>query len=75
MINSANNNVLIIRSMPYDFNPESYNVQEIGIGKALCNFGYNCDYITFKKKIKKNGFFMKKMDVKQDGLKSQEYVF
>lgn len=57
MINSANNNVLIIRSMPYDFNPESYNVQEIGIGKALCNFGYNCDYITFKKKDQKEWVF------------------
>ncbi|NLL92680.1 MAG: glycosyltransferase family 4 protein [Clostridiales bacterium] len=45
-----NKKVLLIRTMPYDFDPTSYNVQEIGIGKAFCKLGYDYDYITVKKK-------------------------
>lgn len=42
--------VLLLRFNPYDRDPKAYNVQEIGIGKALCDLGYNFDYVTFKKK-------------------------
>lgn len=42
--------VLLVRSNPYDFDPSSYNVQEIGMGKAFCEMGYNFDFVTFKKK-------------------------
>ena len=49
--------VLVLRTMPYDFDPNSYNVQEIGIGKAFCKLGYDYDYITVKKRDQKEWVF------------------
>ena len=49
--------VLLVRTMPYDFDPNSYNVQEIGIGKAFCRLGYDYDYITVKKHDQKEWVF------------------
>jgi len=42
--------ILLIRNTPYDASPSSYNVQEIGIGKAFCRLGYDYDHVCFKKK-------------------------
>lgn len=41
--------ILYVRTGPYDLNINSYNVQEIGLGKAFCRLGYDVDIITFKK--------------------------
>ena len=49
--------ILMVRSNPYDFNPNSYNVQEVGLGKAFCHLGYDYDYITFKKHDQKEWIF------------------
>lgn len=56
--------VLMVRSNPYDFDPHSYNVQEIGIGKALCDLGYDYDFLTFKKKDPKAWVFYECNDSK-----------
>lgn len=42
--------ILLVRSAPYDLNVNTYNVQEVGLGKAFCELGYDFDLITFKKK-------------------------
>lgn len=42
--------VLVLRFSPYDSNPNSYNIQEVGIGKAFCRMGYDYDHICFRKK-------------------------
>lgn len=44
------NRVLFVRSTPYDEDNTSYNVQGIGIAKAFCRLGYNCDYLNFNKR-------------------------
>lgn len=49
--------VLLVRTMPYDFNPDSYNVQEMGMGKAFCRQGYDFDFVTVKKKKQKSWIF------------------
>lgn len=49
--------ILLVRTMPYDFDPTSYNVQEIGLGKAFCRLGYDYDYVTVKKKNQKEWVF------------------
>ena len=41
--------VLYVRSAPYDLDINSYNIQEIGLGKAFCELGYDFDFIAFKK--------------------------
>lgn len=41
--------ILLIRNTPYDASPSSYNIQEIGIGKAFCRLGYDYDHVCFKK--------------------------
>lgn len=41
--------ILYVRTGPYDLNINSYNVQEIGLGKAFCRLGYDVDIIIFKK--------------------------
>ncbi len=43
-------NIAFIRSTPYDGRTNIYNDQGVGITKAFCQLGYNCDYIDFKKK-------------------------
>ena len=49
--------ILLVRTMPYDFDPTSYNVQEIGLGKAFCRLGYDYDYVTVKKRDQKEWVF------------------
>lgn len=41
--------ILYVRSAPYDLNINTYNVQEVGLGKAFCELGYDFDFIAFKK--------------------------
>lgn len=41
--------ILLIRNTPYDADPNGYNIQEIGLGKAFCRLGYDYDHICFKK--------------------------
>lgn len=41
--------VLYVRSAPYDLDINTYNIQEIGLGKAFCEIGYDFDFIAFKK--------------------------
>lgn len=39
--------ILFVRANPYEENLNSYNVQGVGIAKAFCKLGYDCDYLTF----------------------------
>lgn len=41
--------ILLVRSTPGDLNIGGYNVQQIGLGKAFVDMGYNYDFITLKK--------------------------
>lgn len=38
--------VLVVRTTPYNEDINSYNVQSIGIAKAICRLGYDCDYLS-----------------------------
>ena len=49
--------VLVLRFSPYDSNPNSYNIQEVGIGKAFCRMGYDYDHICFREKNPKQWVF------------------
>lgn len=44
-----NKKILYVRSAPYDVDINGYNIQEIGLGKAFCELGYDFDFIAFKK--------------------------
>ena len=52
--------VLFVRTPPYDVNPNTYNMQQVGIGRAFCDKGYDYDFITFKKKDPKEWVFYEK---------------
>ncbi len=41
--------ILLVRSTPNDLDVDGYNVQQLGLGKAFVNLGYDYDFITFKK--------------------------
>lgn len=41
--------ILMVRSIPNDLDIKGYNLQQIGLGKAFCDKGYDFDFITFKK--------------------------
>lgn len=41
--------ILFVRTVPYDFNPNTYNVQGFGLGKAFCKMGYDFDFLYFSK--------------------------
>ncbi|MBO4701591.1 MAG: glycosyltransferase family 4 protein [Lachnospiraceae bacterium] len=41
--------ILFVRSTPYDEDLNGYNVQGVGIAKAFCRLGYDCDYLNFHK--------------------------
>ena len=56
--------ILFVRTPPYDANFNNYNVQQIGMGKAFCEKGYDFDYITFKKKNQKEWCFYEYNDNK-----------
>lgn len=48
--------ILFVRSTPNDIDINTYNIQQVGLGKALCNLGYSFDYITYKKNNPRNTF-------------------
>ena len=41
--------ILLVRSTPNDLDINGYNVQQVGLGKAFVNMGYNYDFITLKR--------------------------
>lgn len=41
--------ILFVRTPPYDLDPSSYNLQQIGMGRAFCDQGFDFDFITFKR--------------------------
>lgn len=49
--------VLFVRTPCGDLNPNTYNNQQIGMGKAFCRMGYDFDFITFKKHDQKEWTF------------------
>lgn len=59
-------NVLVIRFTPYDPDFSSYNIQEVGLGKAFCRLGYNYTYICFRRKDQKRWTFYE-----QNGCKAE----
>lgn len=58
--NMANKKILLIRNTPYDADFSTYNIQEVGLGKAFCRLGYDYDHICFKKKNQKTWSFYDK---------------
>lgn len=42
-----NKKILFVRTVPQDFNPNGYNVQGFGLGKAFCKLGYDFDFLSF----------------------------
>lgn len=42
-----NKKILYVRSGPYKVNLNSYNLQEVGFSKALCDMGFNCDIVYY----------------------------
>lgn len=46
----AKKKILLVRNTPYDADFSTYNIQEVGIGKAFCKLGYDYDHICFKEK-------------------------
>lgn len=45
--------ILFVRTVPYNFNPNTYNVQGFGLGKAFCKLGYDFDFLCFSSKGEK----------------------
>lgn len=45
--------ILFVRTVPYDFNANTYNVQGFGLGKAFCRLGYDFDFLCFSSKEEK----------------------
>lgn len=41
--------LLYLRSAPYQLNYKSYNLQEVGLAKAFCKHGYDCDIVYYSK--------------------------
>lgn len=58
--------ILFLRTPPYDINPNSYNNQQIGLGKAFCRMGYDFDFVTFKRRNQMEWVFFE-----QDGCKAK----
>lgn len=48
--------VLLIRATPNDIDIKAYNVQQVGIGKAFCDMGYDYDFVTFKRRSPRQEF-------------------
>lgn len=40
--------ILIVRPWPYEIDPRSYNVQEIGLARALVKKGHECGIVLYK---------------------------
>lgn len=49
--------ILMLRPGPWDSDYKSYNIQEVGIGKAFCRLGYDYDYVCFQTKPKEPWVF------------------
>lgn len=55
------NKILYVRSGPYQVDPNSYNLQELGLASAFHKYGYQCDVMYYHKEkdfdqvIEKNG--------------------
>lgn len=45
-----NKKILFFRSAPYDEDLNGYNIQGMGIAKAFCRWGYDCDFVSFRSK-------------------------
>ena len=43
--------ILYVRSGPYQVDPSSYNLQELGLASALKDAGYECDVLYYHKKM------------------------
>ena len=41
--------ILLVRSTPNDIDINGYNVQQVGLGRAFVDLGYDYDFVTFKK--------------------------
>lgn len=52
-----NKKILFLETPPYDVDFNTYNIQEVGLGKAFCRLGYDYDFITFKKRNQKEWIF------------------
>lgn len=44
-----NKRILLVRATPNDIDIKGYNVQQVGLGKAFVDMGYDYDFITFKR--------------------------
>lgn len=53
---AMNKKILLVRSTPNDLDLYAYNVQQLGLGKAFCEAGYDYDFITFKKSAPRKEF-------------------
>lgn len=45
--------ILIVRLFPYEININNYNVQEIGLAKALVRKGHKCDIVFYTKGLER----------------------
>lgn len=54
--------VLLVRSAPFDANSQGYNVQEMGLAKALCDKGFDVDWYALKSKNQTTFIFYEKDD-------------
>lgn len=52
--------VLYVRSGPYKVNLNSYNLQEIGFSKALCDMGFSCDIVYYSDENKDEKIYSNK---------------
>ncbi len=77
--------ILIVRLFPYEIDITNYNVQEIGLAKALIKKGNQCDIVLFTKtrtKIEKlkvengeiNIFWMKALNFFKNGIYGKELL-
>lgn len=41
--------ILVVRATPTDLDINAYNVQQVGLGKAFVDMGYDYDFVTLKK--------------------------
>lgn len=51
--------ILLVRSGPYQVDPNSYNLQEIGLAAAFANYGIKCDVVYYHKRDNYNEKFKK----------------
>lgn len=53
------NKILYLRSGPYVLNYNSYNLQEVGLGKAFCKAGFDVDIVYYEKENHDQKIFTK----------------